>query len=53
MSFKDLLATYDEVMVVLLCVLLLRGRAAPAWLLAGAWIVVALSGVAALLPGGH
>lgn len=52
-SFKDLLATYDEVMVVLLCLLLLRGRATPAWLIAGAWIVVGLSGIAALLPGGH
>jgi len=52
-SFKDLLATYDEVVVVLLCALVLRGRAAPTWLLTCVWVIVGLSAVAALLPGGH
>ena len=52
-SFKDLLSTYDEAAVVILCIMLLRGRPAPTWLLACVWVVVALSLVAALLPGGH
>lgn len=52
-TLKDLLCTYDEAAVVMLCVLLLRGRTAPSWLLAGVWVVACLSFLAALLPGGH
>ena len=52
---KDLLASYDEVAVALLvATLLLAGgrRMAPQWCVVGAWILVAVSFVAAFL-GGH
>lgn len=54
-SAKDLLATYDEIaIVVLVATLLLRGgsRPAPQWCVAGAWVLVAISAVAAFI-GGH
>jgi hypothetical protein len=54
-SPKDLLASYDEIaIVVLVATLLLRGgsRPAPAWCVAGAWVLVAASGLAAFI-GGH
>lgn len=52
-GFKDLLATYDEFAVVLLVVLLLRGRNVRPWMLVPVWVIVVASVLAAMLPGAH
>jgi hypothetical protein len=52
-AWKDLLATYDEAAVVMLCALLLARRAVPRWLIGATWVAASLSLIAALLPGGH
>lgn len=51
-GIKDVIATYDEVAVVLLAWLVLRGRRAPMWFLVLTWCLVAVSLVAMML-GGH
>lgn len=55
-GFKDLLATYAELMIVVLVAALLWQRSArpvPGWTLAVAWAVAAVGLVAALVGGGH
>lgn len=51
-GIKDLIATYDEIAVVLLVALLLGGRRAPVWFLTLTWGLVAVS-VVAMFVGGH
>jgi hypothetical protein len=51
-GIKDLIATYDEIAVVVLVALVLRGRTSPMWFLALTWVLVALGGLAVFV-GGH
>jgi hypothetical protein len=55
-GFKDVLATYAEVMIVALVAVLLgsdRRRPLPSWTVALGWAVAAIGLVAALVGGGH
>jgi hypothetical protein len=48
---KDLLATYDELAVVLLVGLLLAGRPVRAWGLGAVWVIAGVSFAAAFIAG--
>lgn len=49
---KDVIATYDEVAVVLLTWLVLRGRRSPMWFIVLTWSLIAVS-LGAMMLGGH
>jgi len=48
---KDLLATYDELAVVLLVGLLLAGRSVRTWVLVPVWVIAGASFAAAFIAG--
>ena len=51
-GIKDLLATYDEVLVAIIVAVLLT-RSAGSWLVPIAWTLAGASIVSAFVPGGH
>lgn len=52
-GWKDLLATYDEIAVVVLVLLLLQGRRLRPWMLGPVWAIATASFLAAFIAGGH
>ena len=51
-GIKDMLATYDELLLAIVVAVLLT-RTAAAWLVPIAWTLAGVSIVSAFVPGGH